>query len=830
VALSSRDFGRYTLIKKLATGGMAEVYLARQQGMEGFEKLLVIKRILPHLADDNDFVQMFLNEARIAARFNHPNIVQIYDLGKIDETYFIAMEFVHGEDMGRVMRKCWTKGHWIPQPLALLIVARVCEALYYAHTKADEHGQPLKVIHRDISPQNILVSFDGAVKLVDFGIARAADSASNTRSGALKGKFAYMAPEQAQNKPIDHRADLFATGLVLYEFLTGVRPLKRDSDIATLQAVMECSIRPPSEVAHEVPPSLDAVTMKALSRVADDRYADGRAFQMAIEEFLIREQWAASSVHLSEFMKTLFSDRLQQEAKLGRPDPDAVESGSASLQPRLPDVPPPDPAQAFLAPVIERPSAPTMRVQGPTGPPSLSDANWDAPPAVAAVSRKQSASSVPAVAMALGGTSMNPVPIEEEPTEMPPPPKALPRRPTKSPPRHSEPTPVSGTGKGVVDPTRVARKTGEQPSDAAPAGDFAAAPTDPKKNSNEEWDAPPGVSPEKKPSPAPVAAAATALNPVPEALEEEPTESIAGETAALRPLKPALVPGPPKTASLPGNKLPRSATPAPGGSATAAPKRTPSGQSLARTRLATPAPRRSVPVAAVKPVEIDDEPSVSLVAAEADDQPSVSLASELSSVSRTGWHPDKRAIAFAVTLATIGVGVLAFSPQLAGWLQPGKTPLMSNDPALLTVQSDPPGLDLFVNEQLLGKTPVVRAHIVSNETLTIKIESDPRGIRWAMTVHASPGQEVKFSPSFSVGKVIVRLADRRAARIYIGNQLVGLCDGLDYRCAQIEHPAGNYRLRLEDDSSGELMRGEVEVRIQSGRTTETQPVKLHVVK
>ncbi len=247
--MNLREYGRYTLIKKLATGGMAEVFLAKQRGLEGFEKLLVIKRILPHLADDEEFVQMFLNEARIAARFNHPAIVQIYDLGKQDDTYFIAMEFIHGEDMGRVMRKCWSRGHWIPHALSLLTIARVGEALYYAHNKTDEQGVPLRVIHRDISPQNILVSFDGTVKLVDFGIARAAGHASSTRSGAIKGKFAYMAPEQASNKAIDHRTDIFATGLVLYEMLTGVRPLKRETDIGTLQAAMECRIEAPSAIS-----------------------------------------------------------------------------------------------------------------------------------------------------------------------------------------------------------------------------------------------------------------------------------------------------------------------------------------------------------------------------------------------------------------------------------------------------------------------------------------------------------------------------------------------------------------------------------------------------
>lgn len=325
--MAAETFGKYQLIKKLATGGMAEVWLAKQTGIEGFNRHVVLKRILPHLAADPDFIQMFLNEAKIASRFNHPNIAQIYDLGERDGQYFITMEFVHGEDLGRVMRKAWASGQWIAAPLALRIAAACCEGLYYAHTRTDESGKPLKVVHRDISPQNILVSFDGSVKLVDFGIAKAADQASVTKMGAIKGKFAYMAPEQASGKTLDSRTDIFAIGLVLYELLTGVRPLKRDSDMATLQAALECSIEPPSVVA-EVPPELDEVVMLALHKRADDRYADAREFQMAIEEYLSSQRMVATSVQLSQLMSMLFAERQKEEAKLGSPNPSAESNAS----------------------------------------------------------------------------------------------------------------------------------------------------------------------------------------------------------------------------------------------------------------------------------------------------------------------------------------------------------------------------------------------------------------------------------------------------------------------------------------------------------------------
>jgi serine/threonine protein kinase len=369
---NAQAFGKYQLLKKLATGGMAEVWLARQTGIEGFQRLLVVKRILPHLADDPEFVQMFLNEAKIAARFSHPNIAQIFDLGEMNGTYFIAMEFVHGEDLGRVMRKAWSSGQWIARPLSIRIVAGACEGLHYAHIKQDDTGRPLKVVHRDISPQNILISFDGSVKLVDFGIAKAADQASLTKSGAIKGKFAYMSPEQAAGKPLDHRSDLFSVGLVLYELLTGVRPLKRDSELATLQAALECNIEPPSKVA-DVPEDLDPVVMKALAKSADDRYRDARAFQMALEEVLVSQRWVASSVQLSELMSTLFADRIAEEAKLGHPDPESHDPSAPSGSPAAPA--PPEESTNSISHTED--GGPQARAERPAG---SDDISWDAPP------------------------------------------------------------------------------------------------------------------------------------------------------------------------------------------------------------------------------------------------------------------------------------------------------------------------------------------------------------------------------------------------------------------------------------------------------------------
>jgi pSer/pThr/pTyr-binding forkhead associated (FHA) protein len=296
---------------------MSEVWLARRNGKR---EDLVVKRILPHLAADPLFVQMFLNEARIAARFNQRNIARIYDFGEAAGSYFITMEYIHGEDLGRVMRKAWNAGQWIAQPVAMRVMSECLAALAYAHGKTDESGKPLKVVHRDISPQNILISFSGEVKLVDFGIAKAADVASTTQAGAIKGKFAYMSPEQAVGKPLDHRADIFSAGLVLYELLTGVRPLQRSSEVATHVAAMECKIDPPSAVS-ETPADLDMVVMKALAKAPGDRYPDAEAFRRSIDKLCGRKGWEAGPAELSELMRILFADRLAEEGGTEPPAP-----------------------------------------------------------------------------------------------------------------------------------------------------------------------------------------------------------------------------------------------------------------------------------------------------------------------------------------------------------------------------------------------------------------------------------------------------------------------------------------------------------------------------
>jgi serine/threonine-protein kinase len=316
--VSLETYGRYQLLKKLATGGMAQIYLARQLGPEGFEKFLVVKRILPHLAENDEFITMFLDEARIAARLNHPNVVQIFDLGAQDDSFFIAMEFIHGEDVRRVWKHADKVGRPIPLPLICRIIIDACAGLDYAHKKLDQTGRALNIVHRDISPQNILVSFEGGVKIVDFGIAKAADQATVTKSGVLKGKYSYMSPEQAAGQPIDCRTDIFALGVVLYELLTGTRLFKRATDIQTLNAVTECKIAPPSQINDRVPTDLDAIVMKALAKDRTQRFPEAKQLGAALEGWLLANQLAGSTAVLSEFLHSIYADRLRNEAEEGR--------------------------------------------------------------------------------------------------------------------------------------------------------------------------------------------------------------------------------------------------------------------------------------------------------------------------------------------------------------------------------------------------------------------------------------------------------------------------------------------------------------------------------
>ncbi len=314
-------FGQYTLIDRLAVGGMAEVFLAHQSGPDGFEKPVVIKRIRPHLSQQSAFVRMFLNEARLAAQLNHPNIVQIHDLGKVGDSYFIGMEYLFGRDMRRVVPKAESLGIPFPMVYALKIASSVCEGLHYAHQKVDLYGAPLNIVHRDVTPENIFVCFDGTVKVLDFGIAKAANRAEHTRAGELRGKLSYLSPEQCLGKPLDHRSDVFSLGVVLYEWLTGFKLFTGESDVAVMRGIVEGKVYAPSYFRADIPESVEAILMKALERDRDKRYPTAWHFQQDLDRFLNAYEFTPTSLHLSNFLKQLFLDELEEEHLRLRPTP-----------------------------------------------------------------------------------------------------------------------------------------------------------------------------------------------------------------------------------------------------------------------------------------------------------------------------------------------------------------------------------------------------------------------------------------------------------------------------------------------------------------------------
>jgi serine/threonine protein kinase len=303
----NQAFGPYVLIERVAVGGMAEVYRAKRTGVEGFEKVVALKRILPHLSDNKEFVDMFINEAKMVAGLTHPSIVQIYDLGRIERAYFIAMEYVHGRDLRTIQKRARERGMRFPLDLSLLVVSRVCAGLDYAHKKRDDDGRPMMIVHRDVSPQNILISFEGEVKLTDFGIAKAVTKARSTDSGTLRGKLLYMSPEQAWGKPTDRRSDIFALGLVFYEMITDQKPFLGGSEANVLELVRECRIAPPTSLNPRITDRIERVVMRALDRDPENRYQDAGEMHKDLDRVLHERQPPAAS-ELARFMEILFDE------------------------------------------------------------------------------------------------------------------------------------------------------------------------------------------------------------------------------------------------------------------------------------------------------------------------------------------------------------------------------------------------------------------------------------------------------------------------------------------------------------------------------------------
>ena len=316
---SDKDrFGQFQLIEKIATGGMAEVYKARMSGVDGFQKIVAIKKILPHMAASDDFMTMFADEAKLAAQLNHPNIIHIYDLGKVDRSYYIAMEYVEGRDLRSILKSGAEHGLPLPPELALFIASKLAAALDYAHRRKDFNGQDLSLVHRDVSPQNVLISYEGDIKLCDFGIAKAASKSSQTQAGALKGKLQYMSPEQASGKAIDRRSDLFSLGSVLYEMLAGEKLFAGESDLTILDQVKNVKAQPPSSKNPDVPKRVDGIVLKALAKNPEDRYQNASDLQRDLESVLYTFSPAPGSADLAIYMHHLQAEEKGAAAESDR--------------------------------------------------------------------------------------------------------------------------------------------------------------------------------------------------------------------------------------------------------------------------------------------------------------------------------------------------------------------------------------------------------------------------------------------------------------------------------------------------------------------------------
>jgi serine/threonine protein kinase len=301
------QFGKYQLLDKIAVGGMAELFRAKLTGVQGFEKLIAIKKILPNLSEEENLITAFIDEAKLAALLHHENIVQIYDFGSMDEEYFIAMEFLFGKDLRTIRRTAKKRDLALGLENILYVTSRICAGLDYSHNLKDLQGRPLNIIHRDINPQNILITYEGQVKIIDFGIAKAASQNTKTRENLIKGKLAYMSPEQANGRVIDHRSDIFSTGIIMYELLA-VRRMFSGETMHVLSLVRDAQYDPPEEVIPDLPPKLNDILRRALAKDPDDRYQSAGEMLADLEEAAFELSLRPNARTFAIYMKELFEE------------------------------------------------------------------------------------------------------------------------------------------------------------------------------------------------------------------------------------------------------------------------------------------------------------------------------------------------------------------------------------------------------------------------------------------------------------------------------------------------------------------------------------------
>ncbi|HXH40930.1 MAG TPA: protein kinase [Thermoanaerobaculia bacterium] len=349
-------FGQYVLLEKIATGGMAEVWKARMRGVEGFQKIVAIKKILPHLSDNQDFIEMFVDEAKLAAQLNHNNIIHIYDLGKIQSSYYIAMEYIDGYDLKNILRKAQERDQPLSVEIALFVASKIGAALDYAHRKRDFEDKEMGLVHRDVSPQNVLISEEGDIKLCDFGIAKAASKASHTQAGALKGKLQYMSPEQAWGRNIDRRSDIFALATVLFEMLTARKLFSGDNELSILEQVREARVTAPSQYNDEVTPEIDAIVLKALQKDPANRYQTAGEMQRDLDAVLYSFKPTPTSADLAIYMHRLATSAPVTPHPMEAHTPEPAAPAANELRPLKPAVAAAVPASMPHAAVAAAPS------------------------------------------------------------------------------------------------------------------------------------------------------------------------------------------------------------------------------------------------------------------------------------------------------------------------------------------------------------------------------------------------------------------------------------------------------------------------------------------
>ncbi|MDP1919294.1 MAG: protein kinase [Myxococcales bacterium] len=449
--------GKYTLLRKLAAGGMAEVFLSRVAGPAGFEKTVVVKRILGHLAEDPSFIAMFLAEAKLAAQLNHPNVVQVFDFGEQEGTWFLVMELIDGLNLRHLFRKAAEKGEYLPIGVALKIAIMALEGLAYAHEFADPStGEPLALVHRDVSPDNILVGRNGAVKVVDFGIAKAANQTHLTRTGTVKGKFSYMPPEQLQGQPLDKRADVFAMGIVLYELLTARKPFDTSNDAVVVRAILYENFVPLRTYRVDAPEALEQILSRALAKDVSQRYADCRAMAADLEKLLLVRSESATPYEISQLVQRLGGPSTIAIAPTPKPVP-SISVGAPTLPPN-PHGSAPQAATMPMEPTLS-PAKTAIEVMPPPPPPqTMAGATTPHP-------------QVKVVEPSLGAFATMPTPGPREAPPLGPAPAEAPR------PTMAVPAPYVGS------PSQpgVAAPGGGAPSFDAipPAPEWAAPPRDP---------------------------------------------------------------------------------------------------------------------------------------------------------------------------------------------------------------------------------------------------------------------------------------------------------------------------------------------------------------